>query len=144
VLQAALEEHLAAAPIFWEHELGDTAAWLRDPVNALWLAEDSRGILGCLGIGPGANCTLVEEDGTAAIVSAFTWAQARGQGVATALLNRALAWARTEGYERCAVDWEPMNYLASRFWTRWFTPVCFSLLRHVLRASVREEEDRRR
>jgi hypothetical protein len=46
-------------------------------------------------------------------------------------LNRSLEWARSEGYERCAVDFEPMNVLAARFWLRYFSPVCYSLVRHV-------------
>jgi GNAT superfamily N-acetyltransferase len=62
---------------------------------------------------------------------AFTKASARSKGVATALLNRSLEWARSQGYERCAVDFETMNFLASRFWLKWFEPVCYSLVRCV-------------
>jgi hypothetical protein len=48
-----------------------------------------------------------------------------------ALLNQVLSWAHGEGYERCAVDWEPMNVLATRFWTRHFQPVSYALVRHI-------------
>ncbi|MGC9520832.1 MAG: GNAT family N-acetyltransferase [Anaerolineae bacterium] len=51
--------------------------------------------------------------------------------VATALLSHALAWAREAGYRRCAVDFETTNPLARRFWLRHFTPVTYSLGRHV-------------
>jgi hypothetical protein len=47
------------------------------------------------------------------------------------LLNGSLEWARAEGYERCAVDFEPMNSLAARFWPKYFQPVCYSLMRKV-------------
>jgi GNAT superfamily N-acetyltransferase len=129
----ALSQHMAAAPIFWPHELHDCEAWLREPANALWLAYDGGEAVGCMGIGP-ANpeaCAIIQDEKTASIVSAYTSERARGRGIATALLNRSLAWARAEGYERCAVDFEPMNSLAARFWTSRFEPVCYSLMRCI-------------
>jgi GNAT superfamily N-acetyltransferase len=51
--------------------------------------------------------------------------------VATALLDRALTWAREAGYVRCAVDFEAMNVVAARFWLRHFRPVCHTLARHL-------------
>jgi hypothetical protein len=29
------------------------------------------------------------------------------------------------------VDFEAMNYLAKRFWTKWFRPICYSLVRRI-------------
>ncbi len=84
-------------------------------------------------IGP-ANpeaCTIIQDEKTASITMAFTKEGARGNGSATALLNRSLEWVRSRGYERCAVDFETMNVLAARFWPRWFEPVCYSLTRYV-------------
>ncbi|MEA3341175.1 MAG: hypothetical protein U9R15_14525 [Chloroflexota bacterium] len=37
-----------------------------------------------------------------------------GKGIATALLDRSLEWARVEGYWRCAVDFEPVSYALVR------------------------------
>lgn len=132
-LISKLERHLASAPVFWPHELGETLEWLRDPANAMFLAEREGVALGCLGIGP-ANpeaCTIIRDAGTASIISAYTQEAERGSGVATALLEQALSWARQQGYVRCAVDFEAMNYLARRFWTKWFRPVCYSLVRSI-------------
>ena len=136
-LITALERHLAAAPTFLHQGEPDTVedvrAWLADPTNALWLAYQGTEPVACMGQGP-ANpdaSSIVAGDKTTSIVSAFTRDQARGSGIATALLNRALDWARTEGYGRCAVDWEPMNVLANRFWRRHFQPVSYALVRHI-------------
>jgi GNAT superfamily N-acetyltransferase len=129
----ALSEHMAAAPIFWPHEPRDYEDWLSKPTNALWLAYEGGEAVGCMGIGP-ANpdaCAIIRDERTASIISAFTRERARGKGIATALLNRSLAWAREEGYERSAVDFEPMNALAARFWMRSFAPVCYSLMRCI-------------
>ena len=76
-------------------------------------------------------CTIIHDEKTTSIVGAFTTESVRGGGIATALLNRSLEWARSDGYERCAVDFEPMNPLATRFWLRHFQPVCYTLIRHV-------------
>lgn len=128
-----LERHIAAAPVFWPHKLGPALEWLRDPLNAMFLAERGGQALGCLGIGPANReaCTIIGDEGTASIVSAYTQEDRRGCGVATALLEQALSWAREQGYARCTVDFEAMNYLARRFWLRWFRPVYYSLVRSI-------------
>ena len=74
---------------------------------------------------------IIRDVKTTSITGAFTQERARGGGIATALLNRSLAWARAKGYERCAVDFEPMNPLATRFWLRYFQPVCYAVVRHI-------------
>jgi len=136
-LIAALRRHMMSAPTFLFRGEPDSveqhAAWLADPANALWLACQGNSAVACLGQGP-ANpdaCAIIDDKGTTSIVSAFTRESARGRGIATGLLNRALSWARGQGFERCAVDWEPMNILANRFWTRHFHPVCYALMRHL-------------
>jgi len=56
--------------------------------------------------------------------------------MATELLDRALIWARSQGHERCAVSFEPMNITASRFWLKHFQPICFSMQRILDEAAV--------
>jgi len=55
----------------------------------------------------------------------------RGQGIGAALLNRVVQWANEQGYVRCAVDFEPTNVLAARFWMRHFRPVSYALVRYI-------------
>jgi GNAT superfamily N-acetyltransferase len=136
-LWIGLHGHLAAAPVFLVDGLKPAPewfrAWLGDPVNALWLAYRHGEAIAALGLGPATDnaCTIIRDEKTTSIVNAFTCEEARGGGVATALLDRALTWARSEGYGRCAVDFEAMNIPAARFWLRHFRPVCYSLGRHV-------------
>ena len=133
-LGEALERHVAAAPTFLAYaEPRDRRSWLGNPANALWLACHGTETVACMGLGP-ANpeaCDIIRDEKTSSIVTAFTRESVRGRGIATTLLNRSLDWARSEGYERCAVDFEPMNILAARFWMRHFQPVCYALVRHV-------------
>jgi GNAT superfamily N-acetyltransferase len=136
-LIAALHRHLMAAPTFLfrggSDNLEQHAAWLADPANALWLAYQGTSPVACMGQGP-ANpdaCHVIADDKTTSILSAFTQPSARGRGIAAALLDRVLDWAGEKGFERCAVDWEPMNILGNRFWTRHFQPVCYALSRSI-------------
>jgi GNAT superfamily N-acetyltransferase len=137
-LDLALHQHIAAAPTFlFDEEEGDELAyhqkWLADPANALWLAYNGAEAVACMGQGPASPeaCDLIADEGTTSIVIAYTQPQARGQGIALALLNQVLAWGQAEGYERCAVDFEPMNTLAARFWPRHFQLVCLYQARYV-------------
>jgi len=136
-LLRALRRHMAAAPTFLYR--GDAVGsdedekWLADPAHAIWLACEGADAVACMVQGP-ANpraSEMISDTGTTSIVGAYTRRSARGRGIAAALLDQVLSWGRGEGYERCAVDWEPMNVLASRFWTRHFQPVSYALVRHV-------------
>jgi GNAT superfamily N-acetyltransferase len=82
-------------------------------------------------------CTIIRDEGTSSIVGAYTREDARSQGVGVALLNRVVQWASEQRYARCAVDFEPMNVLAARFWMRHFRPVSYALVRHIQAGSVR-------
>jgi GNAT superfamily N-acetyltransferase len=135
-LQAALQRHLASSPtyLFTEGDDGSSyTGWLADPAHALWLAYQDGKAVAYLRIEPANEdaCTLIRDPGTASITGAYTMPQARGGGIGSALLDRALGWAREEGYVRCAVDFEPMNVLAARFWLRHFRPVCYALARQI-------------
>lgn len=129
--EEALRHHMVSAPTFWHGEPREYAAWLEDPANALWFALDQSTPVACLGVMPGhpEGCWILRDEKGVKIISAFTLAEARGRGMASALLNHALRWARTEGYERCTVDFEAMNLLGRRFWLDHFDPVTYAFMR---------------
>jgi GNAT superfamily N-acetyltransferase len=137
-LDSQLWAHLASSPTFLVNDgAGDLVEelriWLSDPAKALWLAyceDEPVAFLRLEGGNTGAS-TIVRDPGTVSITGAFTVERARGDGIATALLNRGLSWAQDEGYVRCSVDFEAMNVLAARFWLRHFQPVSVALYRHV-------------
>jgi predicted GNAT family acetyltransferase len=74
---------------------------------------------------------IISDPKTISITSAYTVDAARGNGIGATLLSSGLAWARREGFERCAVDFEPNNLLGARFWLRRFQPVCYSFERYI-------------
>jgi GNAT superfamily N-acetyltransferase len=134
-LDQALHRHLAAAPVFLVEEHGGEfyEPWLANSANALWLAYRGGEVVACMGLEPSnpTACYIIRDEKTASITSAFTRESERNEGIATALLNHSLDWARSVGHDRCAVDFEPQNISGARFWLRYFQPVCYSQIRHV-------------
>jgi GNAT superfamily N-acetyltransferase len=135
-LLMALHTELSESPTFLPSQARSRAEhldWLADPANALWVAFRGKEPIACMGQGPSNPnaCTIIADDGTTSIVSAFTVEEARNLGTATVLLNEVLGWGRTQGYERCAVDFEPMNLLGRAFWLKTFQPVCYALRRDL-------------
>jgi GNAT superfamily N-acetyltransferase len=136
-LEDGLRRHLAATPTFhpWPpRPLVEQERRLADVALATFLAEDAAGTpVAYLRIGPSSTdvAMVVRDPGTASISGAFTVPERRGEDVASGLLDRALAWARENGYVRCAVDHESANLEATRFWSRHFTPAAFSYVRRV-------------
>jgi GNAT superfamily N-acetyltransferase len=148
-LMGELRQYMAEPPTFLHQEdaIGaeEDKEWLADPAHAIWLAYQGMDAVACMVQGPASPraSTLIDDRGTTSIVGAYTRETARNTGIATALLNQVLTWGRGEGYERCAVDWEPMNVLATRFWTRHFQPLSYALIRHVDERLAGTEEPRR-
>lgn len=136
-LDEGLRRHLAGSPVFLvpgappAHELHRRR--LADPATATFLAEAEGRPLAFLRIGPCATdvATIVRDPGTASITAAFTVPDRREEGIAAALLDAGIAWARDEGYVRCAVDHETANVEAARFWRHAFTPVTWSMTRRL-------------
>jgi GNAT superfamily N-acetyltransferase len=136
-LDRSLFQHISGPPIYLHDDTWQTPedcqAWLSDEAIAVWIAETDGNAVAYLTIGPSAKdaCTIIRDPGTASILAAYTDEDRRGEGIATDLLQRALEWARTRGYVQCAVDFEPMNPWARRFWMRYFKPVAWTVVRHL-------------
>jgi len=127
---------MKGTPVFLLTEKRDRGyyeEWLRNPDKVIWLAYWKEEPVAFMRLGPADNdvCKIIVDEKTTSIYAAFTKEKARMEGIATALLDHALKSAQASGYERCAVPFEPMNLLGTRFWLKHFKPVCFSVLRHI-------------
>lgn len=135
-LHEDLWQYHKEAPIFLLAEKRDRSyyeEWLRNPDKVVWLAYGEQEPVAFMRLGPADDdvCTIIVDEKTTSIYGAFTKEKVRREGIATALLDHALKSARDSGYERCAVSFEPMNSVGSRFWLKYFKPVCFSVVRYV-------------
>lgn len=130
-----LEAHLAASPIYLVRgsfsSLREVADKLADRSQAVFVACCRGRAVGYLEIGPASAdaSTIIRDPGTASITGAFVQPSFRGRLLGKRLLSCAVSWAREEGYERCAVDFESMNTSAFAFWSRSFSPVCVGMMR---------------
>jgi GNAT superfamily N-acetyltransferase len=135
-LHEGLREYMKGTPVFLLTEKRDQSyyeEWLRDPDKVVWLAYWKEEPVAFMRLGPADDdvCTIIVDEKTTSIYAAFTKEKVRKEGIATALLDHALKSAQASGYERCAVPFEPMNLMGTRFWLKYFKPVCWSVLRHV-------------
>lgn len=136
-LEHAQERYMATSPIFMPlvelSNKGECRASLSDPRVATWVASDHGKAVSRMRIGPASEdaAFIITDERTASITAAFTEEAVRAQGISAALLRRSLAWAKAEGYVRCAVDFEPENVLGRSFWLKHFRPVSYSLIRQL-------------
>jgi GNAT superfamily N-acetyltransferase len=134
-LDTAHWHHYPQPPIFMvPHNPRDAAgfsAFLSDPVNGVWLASDGGEPVGFMQFERRSNgaADIVSADTTIAITGAYVDPRCRGRGAGKALLDAALRAYAGRGFTRCAVDFESFNPEAAAFWTKYFTPVCLSVMR---------------
>jgi len=128
--------HYAQPPVLMAPRAGrDAAAWhryLAHSQNSVWLALENGHPAGFLAFAEGADYDSVDllcAEGVIGITGAYVRPAYRGQGIASALLDAALQTYAKQGKTSCAVNFESFNPEAALFWPRYFTPVCYSLLR---------------
>jgi ribosomal protein S18 acetylase RimI-like enzyme len=134
-LEAEHWQHYTQPPVFMSPQQPDDAAGFRDflnePGSSAWLALDgdrSAGFLRFQGTGEGSASVMEAEDDFHC-TGAYMRPEYRGRRAAPALLDAAIAAYAEHGYTRCSVDFEAFNPEAADFWMRYFSPVCFSLMR---------------
>jgi len=135
-LHGDLRRYMQGPPVFFladKKERSYYEEWLQDPEKVVWLGFRDDAPVAFMRLGPADDdvCTIIVDEKTTSIYAAFTREEARQGGAATALLNHALKSAQASGYERCAVSFEPMNLLGTRFWLKYFDPVCYSVHRLI-------------
>lgn len=128
--------HYAQPPVLMAPRAGrDAAAWrhyLAHPQNSVWLALENGHPAGFLAFAGGDDydgADLLCAPEVVGITGAYVRPAYRGRGVASALLDAALQVYARQGMTSCAVNFESFNPEAALFWPRYFTPVCYSLLR---------------
>jgi GNAT superfamily N-acetyltransferase len=137
-LEVANLRYHTSAPIFQAyfteteaHGRGQEQEQLADPDNPRFLAYRERRPVGLMSFRPWRGRPGVSRP-TVHLQHGFTTAEARGGGIGAALLDRGMAWARENGFERCTVNWLSANLLGARFWqSHGFRPVSYRLVRQI-------------
>ena len=110
----------------------DVEQLLTDPeTSPVWLAQRGLRPVGVINLVP-PRPRATTPDQAVHLQQGYTEPDARGSGIATALLAEAFAWARDAGFRRCTINWHTANLLGARFWQRaGFRPTTFSLVRRI-------------
>ena len=136
------KEHFAfyrKSPVFLRKSLeeGELLKGLQeynDSGDALFALRTEEGIGGFMAVGESASegeGFLLRNTNTAQLKSAFIKPEFRGQGIGSALLARAVRWAREEGFDAIFVEHETANLFASSFWGKYFDPYLFFAMRYI-------------
>jgi GNAT superfamily N-acetyltransferase len=107
---------------------------LADPdTNAHWVAyEDGRAVGMNTFMGPLFLSPMTLPDRTVYLFQGMVTQDAQRGGVGTAILSRAVAWAREKGYEHIALHFASANLQGAKFWqSSGFKPVEHGMRRHV-------------
>ncbi len=133
------QAHHAAPPMSLPPPEGDDDAerarqqrLLDDPRTGVWLARDGRRVVGMLVLQPpGAIFSRLHlPEAAVHLPEAIVVPDARGRGVASALLVEALGWVHAIGYRHVALHVHAANAPARRFWAaRGFRTVAHQLVR---------------
>ncbi len=136
-LSMALEEHLAKSPSFvprpkrrWRDYY---TQFLSMKDRSIWVAYKKGRAVSYMKSEPSTEpgaCQVVRDSRVLKISGAYTIPDLRGRGLATAVLSKMLMASRRI-YPKCSVDFESANLLASDFWLKHSTPVCYTWARHV-------------
>lgn len=109
----------------------DYAEELANPSSHYWVAVEDGRAIGLAGFAESDPGVMVP-DGAWYLEDAKTDPDARGRGVARALLAAAFAEARAAGSHNCITDWRTASLPAHRAWTALgFQPTDFRLHRHI-------------
>jgi GNAT superfamily N-acetyltransferase len=104
---------------------------LKDPAAHYWLAEEDGRPVGLAGFYEAEPGPMVPE-GAWELGDAKTDAEARGRGVARALLSAGFAAAKEAGASHCVTDWRTASLATHRSWTALgFRPTHYRLHRHI-------------
>ncbi len=109
-------------------ELADDQEW------KVWLALEKERALGCVGFieKKEVETDLLAAPKTVYLSIAATEPETRGRGIASALIQRGLEEARSDGFDICYTNWISSNFLAARFWPRFgFKDVAYRLSKRI-------------
>ncbi len=132
-----LQTYLVQAPVFryppGEERCEALGRGVHYPEQPTWLAYHKGKAVAFLGLQPACASAayIIRDQKTVSVSGAFVKENFRSCGIGTALLHRALVWARSNDHLRCAVDFESQNVSGVRFWMKHFQPICYSLIRQI-------------
>lgn len=132
-----LYEHINSPPIFVKNEktifsdLEIRKRYLSDNKITLIAIQNDK-IVSCIkGQMNQGNISIIDQEGTFGIDFGFTRNEYRKKNIAANLLNEIVTTAKNNGAKLISVDFETQNTEARRFWSKYFSPIVYSMMRKI-------------
>ncbi|WBW97120.1 GNAT family N-acetyltransferase [Oceanirhabdus sp. W0125-5] len=128
-------EHLNLSPMFMPRVNKDIekklSKWFHNENHHMWVACRDNMPVGYMKIEPDGESFISEHTNIMHIKGAYVADSERNSGVGGMLLGEIQQWLMKNGYPLCGVDFESFNIEGSHFWTKYFTPYTYSMVRRI-------------
>lgn len=114
-----------------EEVMNEFSNWMCEENRHLWIAYDNNEAVGYMRLAESGESFISRAPEMMNITGGYVKPDFRNKGTADLLLSELAAWSIENGYSLCGVDFESANVSANNFWSRYFTPYTFSMLRKI-------------
>ena len=132
-LQNALIRHLGQAPTFLRYQemsLEEFEKRVKEDQRFFVLKRDDE-MIGYVRVQNDGENFVSCSEGVMNISGAYLKEEYRGKGMFPALIQSVLNVLKKEGVENVGVDYESFNLTANSFWTKYFEPYTWSMVRRI-------------
>lgn len=105
--------------------------WLEEENHHIFAYYEGETPLGYMRIEEKGEQFLTTDSKMMNITSAYVDPNYRGKKIACNLLKHVEKWTHEKGFEKLGVDFESFNILGSNFWTKYFNPYTYTLVRRI-------------
>lgn len=133
-LRRKLKDHMGESSCFMYTSEDEFEEWVQRRENngsRIFVAKDMERPIAFLEICEEAENFVAELPNVKNICGAFCLPEYRGQQIYQNLINYVADILKKEGYQYLGVDYESFNPTAQHFWTKYFEPYTYSVVRRV-------------
>lgn len=130
----ALRLHLTKSPVCMILEAKTYESFVeayKESQDKYLVVRDKEKTIGFIKYGSDGENFITTDKSVANICGAYLEPDYRGQGIYKQLLHQAMNTMIEEGKSYCGVDCETLNHQAFHFWSKHFTPYCYSVVRRI-------------
>lgn len=134
-LENNLIQHMSSSPIFMPMNkkvtIENLNKWLLEDGNYIWAAFDKNEAVAYVKLTKDGENFITESEDMMNICGAYAYEKVRGTGIYQELISYVLSFLKNKKIPYCGVDFEAFNLAGSGFWTKYFEPYTFSVVRRV-------------
>ncbi len=118
-------------PVDQKSNIDKLKKWFKKDNHHLWMALIEDRVVGYIRIEPTGETVISTYSKMMNITGAFVEEKYRNKRIGKLLLNEILIYLKKNNYMLCGVDFESFNISGSNFWTKYFKPYTYSVVRHI-------------